>query len=69
MNAPVVATLDPVVQLGITGRRELEPLASAVKARMERVLDAVAAGGTAAEKQRGGPPRRHVPTRFDRHTA
>lgn len=40
----VVAALDPVVQLGLTGRDDLEPLAGEVRARMERVLKAVSAG-------------------------
>jgi uncharacterized protein (DUF302 family) len=38
----VVAVLDPVVQLSLTGRQDLAPLAQDVKARMERVLEAVA---------------------------
>lgn len=37
----VVAALDPVVQLGLTGRDDLEPLAGEVRARMERVIRAV----------------------------
>ncbi len=37
----VVAAVDPVVQLGVTGREELEPLAREVRARMERVLEAL----------------------------
>lgn len=38
-DTTVVAVLDPVVQLGLTGRSDLEPLAREVKERMERVLD------------------------------
>lgn len=37
----VVAVLDPVVQLGVTGRADIEPLALEVRARMERVLAAL----------------------------
>ena len=37
----VVAVLDPVRQLGLTGRSDLVPLAEDVKARMKRVLDAL----------------------------
>jgi uncharacterized protein (DUF302 family) len=37
----VVAVLDPVTQLGITGRDDIRPLADEVRARMERVLAAV----------------------------
>ncbi len=37
----VVAILDPVVQLGVTGSEELEPLAREVRERMERALAAV----------------------------
>lgn len=37
----VVAVLDPVRQLGLTGRSDLGPLAEDVKARMKRVLDAL----------------------------
>ncbi len=38
----VVAALDPVKQLGITGIHALAPLAEDVKARMRRVLEGVA---------------------------
>lgn len=38
----VVTALDPVAQLGIADKRELEGLAHEVRARMERVLRAVA---------------------------
>jgi uncharacterized protein (DUF302 family) len=34
----VVATIDPVVQLRVTGREDIEPLAKEVRERMERVL-------------------------------
>lgn len=44
----VVAALDPVVQLGLTGRDDLEPLAAEVRARMERVLKVVSAGAETA---------------------
>jgi len=37
----VVGVLDPSVQLGITGRSDIEPLAADVRARMERVLEAL----------------------------
>ena len=37
----VVAVLDPVVQLGVTGRDDIAPLAREVRARMERVLAAL----------------------------
>jgi len=36
----VVAVLDPVTQLAVTGRDDIEPLAREVRERMERVLDA-----------------------------
>lgn len=36
----VVGVLDPALQLGLTGRDDLAPLAEDVKRRMERVLDA-----------------------------
>ncbi len=38
----VVAAIDPVEQLKLTGSPEVEPLASEVRERLERVLDAVA---------------------------
>lgn len=41
----VVAALDPELQLGLTGREELEPLAREVRERMERVLEALPAAG------------------------
>lgn len=36
----VVAVLDPVTQLAVTGRDDIEPLAREVRERMERVLAA-----------------------------
>ena len=38
----VVAALDPVVQLGVAGRKDLEPLAEEVRARLVKALEAVA---------------------------
>lgn len=35
----VVAVLDPKVQLGITGRTDIEPLAEEVRGRLARVLE------------------------------
>lgn len=37
----VVSMLDPVVQLGAAGRADMEPLAREVRARMQRVLEAL----------------------------
>ena len=37
----VVSILDPEVQLAVTGRDDIAPLAREVRARMERVLDAL----------------------------
>jgi uncharacterized protein (DUF302 family) len=37
----VVAILDPVKQLGVSGRADLGPLAEEVRARMKRALDAL----------------------------
>ena len=37
----VVGMLDPKVQLGVTGRNDIDHLASEVRARMERVLEAL----------------------------
>jgi uncharacterized protein (DUF302 family) len=44
----VVAVLDPVVQLGVTGRKDLEPLARQVQGLLGQVLERVreAAGRT-----------------------
>ncbi len=38
----VVAILDPVEQLKLTGRKDIRPLADDVRARMERVLNGIA---------------------------
>ena len=40
----VVAALDPEVMLGLTGRDDIASLATEVKERMQRVIEAVAAG-------------------------
>ncbi len=40
-DTAVVAAIDPVVQLGIAGNEQLEPLAKDVRARLERVLKAI----------------------------
>jgi uncharacterized protein (DUF302 family) len=40
-STSVVAALDPVPLLGLTGRSDLAPVAQEVRARMERVLAAV----------------------------
>ena len=45
-DTSVVALLDPVVQLGVTGRKDLEPLAAEVKERLVRALNAVKAKET-----------------------
>lgn len=37
-DTAVIAVLDPEVQLGVTGRDDLEPLAKEVRERMERAL-------------------------------
>ena len=42
-DGSVVAAIDPVVSLGRVGNPALAPLAADVKARLNRVLDAVAA--------------------------
>lgn len=42
----VVAILDPVVQLGVTGREDIRPLATEVQARLLRVLNAITARPT-----------------------
>lgn len=36
-----VAVLDPIVQLGVTGRHDLEPLATEARTRLERALSAL----------------------------
>jgi uncharacterized protein (DUF302 family) len=38
----VVAAMDPVAALSLSGRADIEPLARDVRARLERVLDATA---------------------------
>ena len=38
----VVAAIDPIVQLGVTGNEEVAPLAEEVKSRLVRVLEAIA---------------------------
>jgi uncharacterized protein (DUF302 family) len=40
-DTAVVATMDPVLQLGVAGRDDMRPIAEEVKARMERVLAAL----------------------------
>ena len=40
-DTSVVGVLDPKVQLGITGRADIDHLAEDVRARMERVLEAL----------------------------
>ena len=40
-RSSVVAVLDPEVQLGVTGRDDLKPLAADVKARLSRALSAL----------------------------
>ena len=40
-ESAVVSILDPVRQLGVAGRPDMEPLALEVRSRMERVLDAL----------------------------
>jgi uncharacterized protein (DUF302 family) len=42
-DSSVVAVLDPEVQLGVTGRTDLKPLAAEVKAKLIRALNAVKA--------------------------
>ncbi len=37
----IVAAIDPVVQLGVTGNDEVAPLAEEVKSRLVRVLEAI----------------------------
>ena len=36
-----VAVLDPLVQLGVTGRKDIEPLATEARQRLERALSAL----------------------------
>lgn len=40
-NTSVVAAIDPVEQLKITGNADIEPLATEVRARLERVLEGI----------------------------
>jgi uncharacterized protein (DUF302 family) len=40
-NESVVAVLDPVTQLGVSGRDDIAPLAEEVQERMSRVLEAL----------------------------
>jgi uncharacterized protein (DUF302 family) len=40
-GSSVVAVLDPVVQLGLTGRTDLEPLASKVRTLLREALESV----------------------------
>jgi uncharacterized protein (DUF302 family) len=48
----VVAVLDPVVQLGVTGRKDLEPLAGQVQGLLKQVLERVReAAGTTIQHQ------------------
>lgn len=42
----VVAVLDPEVQLGVTGRDDLKPIAAEVKAKLTRALNAIKAKET-----------------------
>lgn len=48
----VVAVLDPVVQLGVTGRADLEPLAREVRGRLTNVLAAVRARASSSTPAR-----------------
>jgi len=40
-NMSVVAAIDPVEQLKLTGNAAIEPIATEVRARLERALDAI----------------------------
>jgi uncharacterized protein (DUF302 family) len=40
-SGSVVAMLDPVTQLGVTGREDIAPLAEEVQGRMRRALEAI----------------------------
>lgn len=42
----VVAVLDPVAQLGITGRKDIEPLATEVQGLLRQVLERVRSAAT-----------------------
>jgi uncharacterized protein (DUF302 family) len=46
----VVAVLDPVVQLGVTGRKDLEPLASEVRDLLRQALERVRLGAANTAK-------------------
>lgn len=46
----VIAAIDPVVQLGVTGKDELRPLAEEVKVRLIRALDVVESLGSVSER-------------------
>ncbi len=50
----VVAVLDPVAQLGITGRKDLEPLAREVRERLQQVLERVQSACATAEPSSKG---------------
>jgi len=41
VETSVVGMLDPVTQLGVTGREDIEPLAKEVRERMRKALDAI----------------------------
>jgi len=41
-DGAVVSAIDPVVQLGVTGNDELQPLAEEVRGKLSRVLEGVA---------------------------
>ena len=45
----VVAVLDPVVQLGVTGRTDLEPLAREVRDLLQQALERVRSGATTTQ--------------------
>jgi uncharacterized protein (DUF302 family) len=40
-NLTTISAIDPVVQLGVTGNSEIEPVAIEVRNRLQRVLEAV----------------------------
>ena len=46
----VIAAIDPVVQLGVTGNDEMRPLAEEVKVRLIRALDVVESLGSVRER-------------------
>ena len=47
----VVAVLDPVVQLGVTGRADLEPLAKEVRKLLQQALERVRSTATTTQPQ------------------